>query len=109
RSSDLARGLTAVGLLLLALATNVWLAMAAIVLIAPGFGGTIPVRPAMLADYYGTKSFGTLNGIMALAMTTGGAIGPWVVGFVVDQTGEYTLGWYLSAAIVAVAVPVVLA
>ncbi|MQA00493.1 MAG: MFS transporter [Dehalococcoidia bacterium] len=101
--------LTAAGLLLLAFATSVWMAMAAIVLIAPGFGGTIPVRPAMLADYYGTKSFGTLNGIMALVMTTGGAIGPWVIGLIVDATGEYTIGWYVSAAVVAVGVPVVLA
>ena len=100
--------LVAAGLPVLALATNLWQALAGIMLIAPGFGGTIPVRPALLADYFGTKTFGTVNGLTALVMTTGGAIGPWVVGFVVDRTGEYDLGWWIAAAIVLAAIPAVL-
>jgi MFS family permease len=101
--------LVAIGLPLLAVAQEVWLAMLAIVLIAPGFGGTIPVRPAMLADYFGTRTFGTVNGITALVMTTGGAIGPWVVGFLVDVTGGYALGWWVSAAVVVLGIPAILA
>jgi MFS family permease len=104
----LAMALVVVGLPLLALAQELWQAMLAIMLIAPGFGGTIPVRPAILADYFGTKSFGTLNGIMSLAQTTGGAVGPWVVGVLVDRTGTYDLGWWISAGVVALAIPFVL-
>lgn len=103
-----AMSLVVVGLPMLALADELWQAMLAIVLIAPGFGGTIPVRPAILADYFGTKTFGTINGVMSLAQTTGGAIGPWVVGVVVDRTGTYDLGWWISAVVVALAVPAVL-
>jgi sugar phosphate permease len=101
--------LMVIGLIVLALATKFSHALVAILLIAPGFGGTIPVRPAMLADYFGTKTFGTINGVMALLQTTGGAIGPWVVGLVVDRTGVYTLGWWTSAVVVAFAIPAVLA
>ena len=82
--------------------------MLAILLIAPGFGGSIPVRPALLADYYGTKAFGTINGLGALVMTSGGAIGPWVVGRVVDVTGSYDNGWYISMGVTALAIPLFL-
>ncbi|MDA0269496.1 MAG: MFS transporter [Chloroflexi bacterium] len=96
------------GLVVLAMANSFFVAMVAILIIAPGFGGAIPVRPAMLADYFGTKYFGTINGLGALIMTTGGAIGPWFVGWAVDRTGNYELGWYVSAAVTAAAIPLFL-
>ena len=33
----------------------------------------------------------------------------WVVGLMVDRTGQYTLGWWTSAVVVAFAIPAVLA
>ena len=96
------------GTVAMALATEFWQVVLAILLISPGFGGTIPVRPAMMADYFGTKHFGTVNGIAALMNTTGGALGPWAVGYIVDVTGEYTTGWFLAAAVGLLAAPLVL-
>jgi len=93
------------GLPILALADSYLMATVGILIIAPGFGGTIPVRPAMLADYFGTKFFGTINGVVALVTTTGGALGPWVVGWLVDRTGHYTAGWWLTAGVAASAIP----
>lgn len=93
------------GLPILAFANSYMVATAGILIIAPGFGGTIPVRPAMLADYFGTKFFGTINGVVALVTTTGGALGPWLVGWLVDATGHYRAGWWLSAVIAAAAIP----
>jgi MFS family permease len=98
------------GLALLATASTLWVAMVAIGIAAPGFGGTIPLRPSMAADYFGTKSFGTINGTMQFLSTTGGAAGPWVVGRLVDLEGDYTLGWVIAAIVVAVVgVPAALA
>lgn len=93
------------GLPILAFADSYMVATAGILIIAPGFGGTIPVRPAMLADYFGTKFFGTINGVVALVTTTGGALGPWLVGWLVDTTGHYQAGWLLSTAVAAAAIP----
>lgn len=97
--------LVAIGLPLLALAQTLWQAVLAIMVVAPGFGGAIPVRPALVADYFGTKTFGTVNGIQALMTTVGGAVGPWVVGVIVDRTGGYDPGWWLCAVVVALAIP----
>ena len=96
------------GTIAMALATEFWQVVLAILLISPGFGGTIPVRPAMMADYFGTKHFGTVNGIAALMNTTGGALGPWAVGYIVDVTGQYTTGWYLAAGVGLLAAPLIL-
>lgn len=93
------------GLPILAIADSYLMASVGILIIAPGFGGSIPIRPAMLADYFGTKFFGTINGVTALVTTTGGAVGPWLVGWMVDSTGHYRAGWWLSAAIAAAAIP----
>ena len=98
------------GLALLATASTLWVAMLAIGIAAPGFGGTIPLRPSMAADYFGTRNFGTINGTMQFLSTTGGAAGPWVVGRVVDVEGDYTMGWVIAAIVVAVVgVPAALA
>lgn len=100
--------LVVAGLPLLMLADSFLVAMVGILLVAPGFGGSVPVRPAILADYFGTKFFGTINGIGALVMTTGGAIGPWVVGAVVDRTGSYDNGWLIATGVTAAAIPLFL-
>jgi len=98
------------GLALLATASTLWVAMLAIGIAAPGFGGTIPLRPSMAADYFGTRNFGTINGTMQFLSTTGGAAGPWVVGRIVDVEGDYTMGWVIAAIVVAVVgVPAALA
>jgi MFS family permease len=101
--------LAAAGLPLLALADSFWPAIIALLIIAPGFGGAIPVRPALLADYYGTKYFGALNGTVMLLTTFGSFGGPLVVGALVDRTDSYTAGWLVCAAIGLAAVPAALA
>ena len=96
------------GILVLTFATTYWQAVAGIALVAPGFGGTIPLRPAMMAEYFGTMHFGTVSGIASLMNTTGGALGPWAIGLIVDVTGGYVLGWYLASGVALLAVPLVL-
>ncbi len=93
------------GLPVLAFAGSFFMATVGMLIIAPGFGGTIPVRPAMLADYFGTKFFGTINGTISLVTTTGGALGPWVVGALVDKTSHYHAGWLVCIAVTAAAIP----
>jgi MFS family permease len=98
----------ALGTPLLAFTTTLTGTLLVLLLIAPGFGGTIPVRPAVLADYFGTRYFGTVNGVMSLVQTLGAFFGPWLVGLLVDETGSYTAGWLICAAFAALSVPLML-
>lgn len=103
-----ATGFVVAGLPLLAFAPSTSVVLVASLLIATGFGGSIPVRPALLADYFGTRYFGTINGMSALVLTTGGAIGPWAIGWLVDLTGGYQAGWLVALAVTAAALPLFL-
>src|SRR5690606_7816453 len=49
--------LVVIGMPIIALADSYAMAIVGICIVAPGFGGMIPVRPALLADYFGTKYF----------------------------------------------------
>jgi len=105
----IAMGSLALGLVVLGFAQDFWVAVLGVAIAAPGFGGTIPLRPSMTADFFGTKNFGTINGTVQFVSTTGGAAGPWFVGRLVDMHGDYTEGWLISAAVVAVVgIPTVL-
>jgi len=101
--------LVIVGLPLLAFVQEFWQALVVLAIIAPGFGGSIPVRPALLADYFGTRYFGTVNGLLFLVMTLGSFLGPLLVGWTVDLTDEYTLGWLVAAVVTALSLPALLA
>jgi len=101
--------LTLSGMVVLALAQNQWMAVAGLVVAAPGFGGAIPVRPALVADYFGTRFFGTLNGTLFFTTSIGAFTGPLLIGWAVDRSGDYTLGWFTAVALASIAVPAFLA
>lgn len=100
--------LVLVGMLLLPFVNDVWQAIPVVSLIAVGFGGAVPVRPALVADYFGTRHFGTIFGLTTFVRTLGATLGPLVVGFTYDRTDTYTPGWVFSAALVALIIPLLL-
>ncbi|MFN8638918.1 MAG: MFS transporter [Dehalococcoidia bacterium] len=101
-------GSVGIGMPLLAFTHSYWPALAIMVIVAPGFGGAIPVRPAMMADNFGTRYFGTLNGITAFITTFGGFGSPILVGWLVDRTGSYDIGWVVCGLIGLTAMPAAL-
>lgn len=103
-----ATGLVAVGLVLLANAESFLVAMIGIAVVAPGYGAMMPVRPALFADYFGTRHFGAVNGLSMMLALTGGAAGPWAVGWIVDTSGGYVEGWYVGAAVALSGIPLFL-
>jgi MFS family permease len=70
-------------------------------LILAGIAGAAPVAlvPMVLAETLGLKRFGTLFGWLGLIVTSGLFVGPLVVGWVTDTTGNYTTGFEMCAAI----------
>jgi MFS family permease len=100
--------LTTAGLPLLLVVHNFWAALPVVILLGIGTGGTIPLRTAILADYFGTKAFGSINGVAMFVGTAGAFFGPLVVGIGVDVTGSYAPGWLVTAAVSVIAIPAVL-
>lgn len=85
-----------------------WLVIPFLLLYAPGYGGPIPLRPAIQADYFGTTNFGTIMGLMTLISMVGGLLSPVFAGWIFDTTGSYSLAWRLIALSVIPGIPLVL-
>lgn len=71
-----------------------WILILFVVLFAPGFGGGMVLRGAILQQYFGTASFGKMLGIMLGLGSIGGIIGPTLAGWVFDTLGSYDPVWY---------------
>ena len=61
------------------------------------YAGTTPIIPTMAASLFGTRSVGSIFGILNLGYTFGVAIGPLLAGYTFDVSGSYS-GAFLSAA-----------
>lgn len=74
-----------------------WLVILFLLVFAPGYGGPMPLRPGLQADYFGTKSYGTIMGLMSVVSMPAGLISPVFAGWVFDVTGSYRLAWQIIA------------
>jgi len=101
-------GMQAIGVLFFAFVQSFWMVIPFLIFFGPGYGGSIPLRPALMADYFGRKWFGTIQGLTQAVMTIGGIIGPYVAGGIFDATGSYTSAWLMFAGIVLAGIPFVL-
>jgi len=87
---------------------RVWLIIPFLLLYAPGYAGAIPLRPAMQADYFGARNFGTIMGLMSVVNMVAGVAGPVFAGWVFDVRGSYRLAWQLFALTTLPAIPLIL-
>jgi MFS family permease len=103
-------GLQTVGLVCFAFITHdaMWLLAAFLLTYGPGFGGPIPLWPALQADFFGTRSFGTIMGLMTLTSVVGGLASPIVAGWIFDVSGSYRLAWEISIIVTLPAIPLLL-
>ncbi len=72
---------------------------------AMAYGGSVPLIPATLAEYFGRKNFGTVQGFASTVQMVGNICGPLFAGFVFDVTGSYRIAFilYSAASVVALA------
>ena len=59
------------------------------------FGPTIPVFLTTVADLFQGRHFGSIQGAMMVGLSLGGAISPWLAGFLHDKTGSYSITFFL--------------
>jgi MFS family permease len=75
-----------------------------LLLFAPGFGGSMVLRGAMLQEYFGMAYFGKMIGVILGSASIGGIIGPTLAGWAFDTTGSYTPVWYVLCVITGAAI-----
>jgi len=91
----------ALGLLLLASATSLWMIVAFAVVHGLAWGVRGPLMSAIRADYFGSQSFGTITGFSSMIVMFGMMGGPLIAGILADRTGSYETGFRVLAALAA--------
>lgn len=100
--------LQAVGLMLLAGATNVWWVVAFVATLGPGYGGVITLRLTLQAQYFGREAFGAIQGSFMAIMMVGTISSPLLTGMCFDHFGHYRLAWLVMAGVHLAVIPLVL-
>jgi sugar phosphate permease len=73
-----------------------------------GFGASIPVRMAMIGDYFGRQTYGSMLGIMSTVNAVLGAFGPVFVGVMFDVTGTYRTPFLILLVVLIASGPMML-
>ncbi len=96
------------GMVVLAAVLAPWMLVPYLLFYSPAFGGMIPLRPAILADYYGRKAIGAVQGALWSIVTLGCILSPIFAAWVFDNVGSYRPAFYALAAVTAMGIPLVL-
>ncbi len=62
-----------------------------------GHGGIATMESPMVANIFGMRSHGVILGLVFFCDTVGGAIGPFLSGYIFDVTKSYSLAFSLCA------------
>jgi MFS family permease len=90
-----------VTLLWLTQLTDVWAFFLFAVFFGLSSGGSVPIESTILVDFFGIKSHGAILGTITFGFACGGALGPFLTGYIFDLTGNYRLDFLVCAIIAA--------
>lgn len=96
------------GMIIFALVSQPWHLIPFVLLYGIGFGATIPLRPALFADYFGRANIGTILGLMMSVALLGSVVSPWIAGWFFDSSGSYQGIFIIYAVVSLSAIPAVL-
>ena len=97
-----------VGTMVFAFSSELWHLAIFIVTWGVGFGASIPVRFALIADLFGRRHYGSIMGTLMTTSAIFGVIAPVLVGWLFDIRGNYREPFALMAFSVLIAIPMIL-
>jgi len=80
----------------------------AVMIFGVGFGGTVPLAPAIMGERVNNQQLSTATAAASMGMFVGGAVGPWAGGIIFDRTGGYLWALLLGVGISIAAFIIVL-
>jgi OFA family oxalate/formate antiporter-like MFS transporter len=94
----------AIGFFIYAHISSAWMIIPFILFYGPGFGATVPLLPAIQADYFGVKSFASIRGMMSIAFAVPGIVAPVFAGWIFDTHHSYTIAFQIYALLAALSI-----
>ena len=98
-----------VSVLVLLVATELWMLYLFAVLFAFAYGGMSAVISPTVAQFFGLVSHGAIMGVIATLGEGGSAIGPVITGYIFDVTGGYQTAFFLCLALSIVGLSLIIA
>ncbi len=86
-----------------AAADSLWVFYIVAALFGFTMGGNDPVYVKLTTDYFGSRSMGSIIGVLTFVFAMSGALGPLLGGVVADRTGSYSLAFLAAGVAVLMA------
>jgi MFS family permease len=93
----LSGGLMMLALFWLLVAKDLWMLFLFGVAFGFGHGGVATMESPIVANVFGMRSHGVILGLVFFFDTVGGAIGPFLAGYIFDVTSSYSLAFLFCA------------
>jgi MFS family permease len=77
-----------------------WMLIPSLVLVGLGYGGPVPMMPALVREYFGRVRLATVLGLVMGVAALCGMAGPPLAGLVFDILGSYQVVWFGFAGLV---------
>jgi len=77
-----------------------WVLVPSLVIIGLGYGGPVPMMPALVREYFGRVRLATILGLVMGVAALGAMIGPLLAGLAFDRLGSYQVAWFGLAGLV---------
>jgi len=94
------------GTALFAWISESWQLLLFVVVFGPALGVFSPTLPALIGDYFGTRSFALIFGLLTVPNTLLLFAVPSAVGWVYDRFGGYEPAWLVMAVVTLIFVPI---
>jgi predicted MFS family arabinose efflux permease len=93
----LSAGLMMLALFWLLVVKDLWMLFLFGLAFGFGHGGVATMESPIVADVFGMRSHGVILGLVFFCDTVGGAIGPFLAGYIFDVTSSYRIAFLLCA------------
>ena len=96
--------LQGIGLTILLVSGDSWIAWGAIVVFGLGMGGVGTLTPLVIFDMFGLKQFGSISGLTRMAVAIPIFTGPILAGLIFDSTGKYDLMFAITIGLLVISI-----
>lgn len=98
-SAALSITLMAIGLIWLLFCNELWMFYVFAVVFGVGYGSLSALQGPMAVELFGLRSVGIFVGCLTFSFTIGGALGPFLAGYIFDAMNSYTLAFFICVII----------
>ncbi len=86
-----------------------WLIWTYATILGLGIGGWMPTMSLLASANFGLLAYGTIYGALNAFQSIGAAAAPILSGYLFDRTGTYDMAFLITAIVIALGIPVILA